>query len=665
MPEKRTSLRRGLAPEDCYRLRAVSDPQVSPDGRQIACVITRPDRETDQFLSDIWLISADGRSRRQLTNRHHRDSAPRWSPGGDRLAFVSPETDEKDAKPQIWAISVAGGEATRVTSLKQGASDPVWSPDGKSIAFLARDPKPTDTPGDPKAPKVEVKQGRVYATDVKVTDRILYRSGEYRTKEERRHLYVIPARGGKERRLTDGDCDDSQPAWSPDGRHLAFTSTRARDPDFDLVGDVWVVPVSGGGPKRRTALPGGASDPAWSPDGRWLAYVGSEAEEIYRLEHRLWRQPAGGGDAACLSEPFDGVPQSPRWSPDSAAVYFAADWHGFRSLWRAELSGQVRPVLPEPRTVTGFSLSPDGAVAYTASTPERPAELSLFDPERGTERRLTDLNRTALASVTLAKTESFWCQSPDGTPVQAWLVRPPGFRAGRTYPLVLTIHGGPYAAYSHSWRLDAQVLAARGYLVVYANPRGSTGYGRVFSRAVVQKFGWDDAPDVLAAVDHVVGQGGVDTSRLAVTGGSYGGFLTLWLLGTCGRFGAGVAVCPSADQRLQYHTSDIVRWREQQLGGTPWEKEELFKHVSPSSHAHKICAPLLFLHAEDDTRVPIVNSEIIYSTVKRLGVPSTFVRYPSGNHGFSGSAPRFICDTLNRLVDWFDEHLVTARRKGG
>jgi dipeptidyl aminopeptidase/acylaminoacyl peptidase len=280
------------------------------------------------------------------------------------------------------------------------------------------------------------------------------------------------------------------------------------------------------------------------------------------------------------------------------------------------------------------------------------------------ERRLTGENRAALGRLALGETESFWCRSFDGTRIQGWVVKPPGFRRGRKYPAVLQTHGGPYAAFSHVWRFDAQVLAARGYVVIYANCRGSTGYGREFQESVVGNWGAEDSRDYLAALDHVIRKGYVDRRRVGVAGGSYGGFMTTWLLGTTDRFSAGVAECAATDEPMFYYSADMPQWSEHELGGPPWERWEDYRRVSSSSHAHKIAAPLLLLHADDDTRVPISHSEIVYTTVKRVGTEAVFVRYPSGGHGFGGSAPRFTCDVLNRTVDWFDAHLKGGGGRG-
>lgn len=648
--------RRRIKPEDIYRLRTVSDPQISPDGKWTACVISQANRKKDRWLSDIWLFCTDGHQRVQLTNRHHRDSSPRWSPDGRTIAFLSPDTDDDNAKAQLWLIPVAGGEAKQLTHLRQGAGSPAWSPDGKRLAFAARDEKPEDR-ADGQT-KMELTKGRVYATDVKVVDELRWRSNMIAPTGERRHIWVVPTAGGRPRKLTDGDYDDVEPVWSPDGKQLAFLSSRARKQDWDFVADLWLVRSSGGKPRQLTDHVGGAGFPTWSPDGKRIAYVGFEGKRIPWVDPHIYVRPVRGGQPTCLTAKLDIFPLFTKWAPDGNSIYYLCDEQGEMSLWEIALSGKAERVLPEDRVLSGFSIAPlSGSIAFVHAGPASPGDLYLCAADGKGERRLSHQNRSAMNRIAVGSVEPFWTRSFDGKNIHGWIVKPPGFRADRKYPLVLQVHGGPYGAYNGAWKLDAQVLASKGYLVVYSNPRGSTGYGKRFAAEVIGKWGAEDSQDVLAAVSHVVRQGFVDTARIGVMGNSYGGFMTTWLIGTSDRFRAAVAGCAVTDVPALYYGTDIPHWVESETGSRPWEDSAAYTRISPTAHATKVTAPTLFLHAEDDKRVPITCSEIMYLMLKRRGVETRFVRYPTGDHGFGGAYPRYTCDVLNRTLDWFDKHL--------
>lgn len=642
------------------RLRFVGDPRFSPDGTAVACVVAQMDEERDVYRSSVWVVGTDGNALRQLTNGIQRDFAPRWSPDGERLAFLS----NRWGSTQVWLIDVGGGEARGVTSIPSGAADPRWHPDGVHIAFLSRVVERPD--------EHDTRLARVITTLRYRTDEEGYLNGM------RWHLFVINVETGEVRQLTSGDWDDSSPAWSPDGRSLAFVSSRNEDRDYTSVSDLWTVPFDGGKPRRVTASRGPVASPAWSPDGEWLAYRGHEHGDRWGVNHRVYVVPSGGGAPRCLTAGFDrsvGVlplgdtlphPQTPTslaWSPQGDRVFFQTADGGNGPVCSADLNGNVQPVVSGGLVCRGYAVSNDPQrplVAYVASTPTEPGDIYVRLLPEGAPRRLTDMNGALLSAVALSAPETIRFPSSDGAMIEGWVLRSPGFTSGTRYPMVLQIHGGPHYSYGNTFMYEFQLLAAQGIVVLYTNPRGSLGYGEAFDRALESHWGEMDHEDLMAGVDHVIEQGYVDPERLGVTGGSYGGYLTNWAIGHTDRFRAAVTDRCETNMMTMWGTADHLQMRSDEAKfGRPYEDPQPFLRHSPLMFVHRMRTPLLIIHGEADYRCTIVEAEQLFSALKRLGREVVFVRYPGENHDLSRSGtPSRRLDRAARIVEWFRSRLT-------
>jgi len=675
MPSRR-SARRAVTADDLYRLRFVSDPQVSPDGSQVAYVVAwvDPDEHT-RYRSQIMLVPFDGSSApRPLTSGRHRDSAPRWSPDGCYLAFLSNREKER---PQLFVLPLQGGEARQLTSLGRGAGAARWSHNGDRLAFAAKvDVKEiaeqeghTDENG--KQPRVRIVTRVKYQAD-----------GEGLLESLRKHLFVVDVDGNSEaRQITDGDWDDGEPAWSPDGRHIAFTSSRERDRDLTMLNDVWLVPSTGGRARRLTRHRGQASTPSFSPDGQQVAFYGHEQGWRYGARTELLCVAPGGGEVRSLSDSLDAelgnvalsdardpfAAQPPHWLPDGRGLLALVSRNGSAAAWRFDAAGgEPRPLFEGPCEVASFSASRDGGrLACAMSDPLHPYEV--FTGDASEQRQVTHENADWLESVDLQPVEPFSVTSTDGQQVAGWLMKPRGFAARKKYPLVLEVHGGPEAMYSWSFFHEFQLLAARGYGVLFTNPRGSKGYGEAFTARIFADWGNQDYLDCMAAVDAATSFGWVDAQRLGVTGGSYGGFMTAWLVGHTDRFAAAVATRGCYNFSSFYGTSDIgPTFGDYILGGPVYERSELYHERSPLTYAPRMRTPLLLIHNEGDLRCPMEQAEQLFVRLRRLGkVETELIRFPEESHGLSRSGrPDRRVERLERIVGWFDRFLTSDGRGG-
>jgi dipeptidyl aminopeptidase/acylaminoacyl peptidase len=675
-----------ITAQDLYQINTLSDPQFSPDGQWLAYVHTRIDRRSDGYQSAIWLAPLHGSRLRQFTAGERRDTTPRWSPDGRWLAFVSNRGGDK---AQIYVMATDGGEAQRLTDMENGAEAPVWSPDGKSIAFASRAnslEKESEAQQEPAVDADEVErrarereQQEKKRTDPRVIDRFAYRAETSYFDGRTSHLYVVeldPETGqaaGKPRRVTEAERDYRDARWLPDGSALvAVAGRKPGEDDLFYFADLVRVPLASPGSPEELLTGPETEDttPRPSPDGRWIAYLSAPVAELSTANIRIKLLPARGeqgghGEPRVLTGNLDEHASDIAWSADSQSVCFLCGRQGRVELCRVGIEGgPVDTLLSAEREILAYDLSPDGSQAgFVASTDRAPWDLYVAALDGSQEDRLTEVNGSWLADRHLAEVEDLWFESADGTRIQGWIVKPPDEQPGPP-PLVLSIHGGPHAMWSrheptmwHEW----QMLAARGYMVFACNPRGSDGYGLDFRAALLHRWGEADLADLMSGVDELVARGLADPERLFITGGSYGGFMTAWVIGHDQRFKAAVAQRGVYDLIGFYSTSDIPLFTEWEFGANPWENADLLWRFSPLAYVENMHTPLLLIHSENDFRAPIPAAEGLFVALRRLRREVEMVRYPRDGHELSRSGePKHRVDRLERIAGWFDRHLERA-----
>jgi dipeptidyl aminopeptidase/acylaminoacyl peptidase len=629
-----------------YRLRAVSDPQLSPDGNWVAYTVTTTDSSKNRRDADIWMTSWDGTQTVRLTATPERETTPRWSPDGRYLAFLSGR--EEGHGSQVWLLDRRGGEAQRLTTIKGGVDAFAWSPDAKRLVLVATVDLDTTAKDTTKKRPIVIDRYR-YKEDV---------SGYLTT--ERSHLLLLDVAAKRVDTLTTGTADDGAPSWSPDGTRIAFVRTTPPEPGTGDQSDVYVVEARRGAePRALTAFPGPDDGPlAWSPDGAWVAFFRTDDPKYYayQLQKLAIVRADASAPARILTAGFDRPLDAPTFSVDGRSVLVLADDDRVTSLVRVAVAdGRVERVDQGKHVILRYSAGTlaGSRIALLRSTPERPAEV--FAGEGATLRQLSHQNDSLFAAVRVSPTEDFVSKSADGTEVHGVVVRPAGTAAGTRLPLILWIHGGPNGQDDYSFSANRQLFAANGYAVLSVNYRGSDGRGLAFQRAIFADWGHKEVEDLLGAVDEAVRSGVADPDRLGIGGWSYGGILTDYTIATTTRFKAAISGAGSALQLAIYGTDQYITQYELELG-PPWQSRDLWIKLSyPFFGADRITTPTLFMGGEADFNVPIIGGEQMYQALRELGVPTQLVVYPGQYHGLTD--PSFLKDRFDRWVAWYNRYL--------
>ena len=649
-----------LTPADIFQLEYAADPQISPDGQWIVYVRQWQDLMTDRRYSNLWLVKADGSDHRPLTTGKLVESQPRWSPDGKRIAYLS----NKDDAPQIYVRWMDGGLTQAVTNSMTPPSTPTWSPDGNSIAFLGLVRQPALVVGQPLA----APPGATWAAPPKYTDKLVFRfDGVGDVPPGFVQVFVVPAEGGTARQLTSGDFNHGGTpygggsiAWTPDGSEVIIPARRGERPEWNSrESELFAVAVKDGALRRLTDRFGPDQSPAVSPDGKLIAYTGFDDRKQGYQNTLLYLMNRDGSGKRILSSRIDNGVGSPVWAADGKGVYVQYDERGNTKVALVALDGSYRVAAKDLGSGTSaysggsFSVSKDGSIAFSLSTPSQLSEVALVRPA-APAKTLTAINADILGDRTIGQVEEIWWKSSkDSLPIQGWIIKPPGFDPSRKYPMILEIHGGPFANYGDRFDEEKQLMAAAGYVVLYTNPRGSTSYGEKFGNLIHHAYPGDDFYDLNSGVDAVVAKGYVDAENLFVTGGSGGGVLTAWMIGHTNRFKAALAFYPVINWESFSLTADMApssvnNW----FPGFPWDNVENYDKRSLLSVVKNVKTPTLVMTGEEDFRTPMSESEQYYKALKMLGVESVLVRVPEEPHGIR-RRPSHEGSKITTLEGWF------------
>jgi dipeptidyl aminopeptidase/acylaminoacyl peptidase len=637
---------RAVAPEDIFSIKDVGEARLSPDGKRLAYTVASINREKNNYISRIYIIEMSGGNPAPIDEVLSNDSQPRWSPDGKYIAFAS----SRSGKLTIWVYDTRTRSSRMIAEwdrsnhfLSKAGESLAWSPDSKQIAFVAAE-RPKEAP----------------STDPRVISRIQYKSRTGFSDNLRSHIFIASIDTATTRQLTRGDYDEHSISWSPRGDEIAFLSNRERDPDAVFNYDIFAVAVDSGRERRLTATPGVEFAPVWSPDGNHIAYTATKRAmttiDSIAEDTRVWVISRDGGAGREVSAGFDRRASSAQWSADGTQVFFLAGDRGRTLIFSvARDGGKVSPLFERQCQVGSVSIAQSAKIAFTMSDETTPVEVYTLEPQ-GELKRLTSTNTELAANWSLVKPENIRFKSFDGVEAEGWLMRPLNFQAGKKYPMVLFIHGGPHGMYGYGFSHSNQVYAARGYAVLYLNPRGSSGYGQKFSDGCVNNWGGGDYQDLMKGVDYVLAKyDWVDASRLGVTGGSYGGFMTNWVVTQTARFKAAIAVASLSNLISFYSTSLYQDLIHVEFKGFPWDNYELLWKYSPLRYIKNVRTPTMLIHGEQDMDVHITQAEEMYTALKQRGVESLLVRYPREGHGLREPAHRL--DYLNRALAWFDRLL--------